>query len=367
MKQDYYQILGVPKDADEKTLKSAYRKLALQYHPDRNPGDKEAETKFKECSEAYEVLSNSEKRQIYDRYGHDGLRGAAGGGGFSGAEEIFSHFGDIFGDLFGGGGFGGQRSQRPRARRGNDLRYDLKLTFKEAAFGIKKTLDINHREKCSPCGGSGAKPGTKPTQCRVCGGRGQVVQGQGMFLISTTCPECRGEGSIVSDPCETCRGRGQVTAQKKVTVDIPPGFADGMSMRYTQHGEPGELGGPPGDLYIVVNVEEDDTFVRDGDDLLVEVGLNIAQAALGDRIKIPVLEGEDDLDIPAGTQPNDRLVLKRRGLTNVQSGRRGDQIVIIRVDIPTDLNGEQKDLMRKLSESLTGKAPKGKKRRLFGK
>lgn len=367
MKQDYYQILGVSKDADEKTLKSAYRKLALQYHPDRNQGDKDAEAKFKEASEAYEVLSNPEKRGIYDRYGHDGLRGAAGGGGFSGAEEIFSHFGDIFGDLFGGSGFGGGRSSRPRPRRGADLRYDLSLTFKEAAFGTKKSIDITHREKCGTCSGSGAKPGTKPTTCRMCGGRGQVVQGQGMFLISTTCPECRGEGSTIADPCGDCRGRGQVTAQKKVSVDVPAGFADGMSMRYTGHGEPGDLGGPPGDLYIVVSVAEDDTFVRDGDDVLVEVGINIAQAALGDRIKVPVLEGDDELDIPPGSQPGDRLVMKRRGLANVQSTRRGDQIVVLRVDIPTDLNGEQKELFKKLAESLTGKVPKGKKRRLFGK
>lgn len=364
-KRDYYEVLGVAREADDKTLKSAYRKLALQYHPDRNPGDASAEAKFKEAAEAYEVLSSPEKRQIYDRYGHEGLRGAAQGPGFGGVEDIFSSFGDIFGDLFGNmGGRGGGRG-RTRARRGDDLRYDLQITFREAAFGIKKTIQVTQHVPCKTCEGSGAKPGTGRETCRSCNGRGEVVHGQGMFLISTTCPTCRGAGSRIESPCETCSGQ-TVTAEKiEVTCDIPAGIADGMSLRYVGKGEPGAMGGPNGDLYVVIRVEEDEVFERKEDDLLVQVGVNIAQAALGDKVMVPTLAGEQEVELKAGTQPGDHMVLRREGLPNLRDGRRGNLIVLWRVDVPTELDGEQRELLAKLHESFGGKPLSKKKRGFF--
>jgi molecular chaperone DnaJ len=362
-KRDFYEVLGVARDADDKVLKSAYRKLALQYHPDRNPGDQAAEAKFKEAAEAYEVLSTPEKRQAYDRYGHDGLRGAAQGPGFSGVEDIFSSFGDIFGDLF--GGMGGQRS-RSRARRGNDVRYDLQISFREAAFGVKRTIEITQQATCSTCEGSGAKAGTSRETCRACGGRGEVMHGQGMFIISTTCPSCRGEGSRIASPCEDCASRGATPKKISVECDIPAGIADGMSLRYVGKGEPGAQGGPTGDLYVVIRVEEDEVFERKDDDLIVQVGVNIAQAALGDKIKVPTLAGETEVDLKAGTQPGDHIVLKREGLPNLRDGRRGSLFIVFRIDVPTELTAEQRELLSKLNESFGGK-PLGKKKRGFFK
>ncbi len=360
-KVDYYEILSVAKDADDRTIKSAYRKLAMQYHPDRNPGDKDAEGKFKECAEAYEVLSTPEKRQIYDRYGHEGLRGQ--GSGFGNAEDVFSHFGDIFGDLFGFGGGGGRG--RSRGRRGQDLKYVLELDFREAAFGVKKKIDVTKHEACETCRGSGAKAGSTPETCRACGGRGQVVHGSGMFLISQTCPECRGEGKTIKEHCPDCRGSGHKKVHKEVEVDVPAGFADNMSLRYTGHGEPGDGGGPAGDLYVVGRVLEHESFVREGDDVYSELALNIAQAALGDKIKVTTLDGEQELQIPPGTQPGDKHTLRAQGVPNVRNGRRGDHIVVCDVQVPTHLNAEQKELLEKLAVSLTGKKPSGKKKHIL--
>ncbi|MCC6811079.1 MAG: molecular chaperone DnaJ [Deltaproteobacteria bacterium] len=366
-KRDYYEVLAVAKDADDKTIKSAYRKLALQFHPDRNPGDASAEAKFKEAAEAYEVLSSAEKRQIYDRYGHEGLRGAAGGPGFSGVEDIFSSFGDIFGDLFGMGGQGGGRGRgRTRARRGDDMRYDLSIGFREAAFGLKKSIEVTTHSPCTTCEGSGAKPGTSRETCRTCGGRGDVMHGQGMFIISTTCPTCRGEGSRIASPCENCSGRGVTPNKSTIEVDVPAGIADGMSLRYVGKGEAGAQGGPAGDLYVVIRVEEDEVFERRDDDLIVQVGVNIAQAALGDRIKVPTLAGEQEIDLPAGTQPGDHTVLRREGLPSLRDGRRGNLIVVFRVEVPTEISSEQRELLNKLNESL-GNKPVAKKKRGFFK
>lgn len=363
MKQDFYEILQVERTADDRTIKTSYRKLAMQYHPDRNPGDPAAEAQFKLCAEAYEVLSTPEKRALYDKYGHDGLRN--NGGGFQGTDDIFAHFGDIFGDLF--GGFGGRQGGggRSRARRGGDIKYVIDLAFKEAIFGTKKKIEITRHEACETCRGSGAKAGTKPEQCRACGGRGQTVHGQGMFLIQQTCAECQGQGTVIKEPCPDCKGGGYKKVRKEVDVEVPEGFADGMSLRYSGHGEPGALGGPPGDLYVVARVEEDDTFVRDGDDLYFELHLNIAQAALGDTLKVPTIDGEEELRLPPGTQHGDKHSLSKRGVPNVRSGRRGEQIIVCNVEVPKELNAEQKDLLEKLAVSFTGKKPSGKRRGLF--
>ncbi len=362
-KRDYYEVLGVARDADERTLKSAYRKLAMQFHPDRNPNDPAAEAKFKEAAEAYEVLSTPDKRARYDRFGHAGLGGAAAGPGFSGMDDIFANFGDIFGDLFGGMG-GPGRGRGQRARRGDDLRYDMSIEFREAALGCKRTIEVPKHESCETCGGSGAAPGTRRTTCNTCGGRGEVMHGQGMFIIATTCPTCRGEGSRLEEPCEKCRGRGTVPKTATVTVDIPAGFADGMSLRYLGHGNPGHNGGPPGDLYVVVRVKEDEIFERRDDDLIVEVDLNVTEAALGARVKVPTLEGEEEQDVPAGTQPGDHVVLRRRGVANVQDGRRGNLIVAFRVTIPQDLSDEQRELLEQLGKTF-GSRPAGKKKKSF--
>jgi molecular chaperone DnaJ len=362
MKQDFYEILGVARDADDRTIKTAYRKLAMQYHPDRNPGDAAAEANFKLCAEAYEVLSSPEKRPVYDKYGHDGLRG---GGGFSGADDIFAHFGDIFGDLF--GGFSGRQSGgHSRARRGGDIKHVMDLAFREAIFGAKKKIEVTRHEACEACRGSGAKAGTKPETCRACGGRGQVVHGQGMFLIQQTCPECEGQGSVVREACVECRGAAYKKVRKEVEVEVPEGFANGMSLRYSGHGEPGANGGPSGDLYVVARVAEDETFVRDGDDLYIELQLNIAQAALGDTIKVQTIDGDEELRLPPGTQHGDKHTFRSRGVPNVRSGRRGDQIVVCNVEVPKELSAEQRELMEKLALSFTGKKPSGgKKRGLF--
>jgi len=359
MPRDYYEVLGVSRDADDKEIKRAYRRMAMDFHPDRNKDDG-AEAKFKEASEAYEVLSDGKKRSIYDRAGFDGLRGT-GFTGFSGVgvEDIFSSFGDIFGDLFG-------FTQRPRRgnapQRGADLRYDMSLAFEEAVFGVEHEIALEQLLPCERCHGSGSAEGSQTVRCPTCQGRGQIVHGQGLFLISTPCPECHGAGQRQTHPCPDCRGDGRTRARRTVTVRIPPGFDDGMSLRYAGEGEPGARGGPPGDLYVAVRVKPHKSLKRDGDDLIAEVTISIAQAALGDSVQLPALEGDETLPIPEGTQPGDVITLKRKGTPRLRGGGRGDLHVIVKVAVPRSLTARQKELLEEFAE-LAEAAPK--KRRLF--
>ena len=298
-KRDYYEVLGIARSASDQEIKSAYRKLALKFHPDRNPDDPEAEEKFKEASEAYSVLSDSQKRGNYDRFGHQGVRGATG---FNPAD--FSDFADIFGDFFGFGdifgGGGGQRRQR--ARRGSDLQYDLEVNFEDAVFGLNTEIQFPRVQNCDACEGSGAAPGSRPVTCTTCSGRGQVYYQQGFFSVGRSCPNCRGTGRTIENPCPTCNGAGQVRQSRKMKINIPPGVDHGTRLRLTGEGEAGPQGGPPGDLYVLLRVREHPIFERNNDDLHCEVPINIAQAALGAEIEVPTLEGTEKLKIPAGTQ-----------------------------------------------------------------
>jgi len=354
-KRDYYEVLGVPQNASDDEIKRTYRKLAMKYHPDRNPNDKEAEEKFKEAAEAYEVLRDSEKREIYDRFGHAGLEGT-GFRGFSGFEDIFSSFGDIFEGFF---GFG-NRSRRSRARQGNSLRYDLALSLEEAFHGKEEEIVFNKWELCEGCHGSGITPGSEPQICSACQGRGQVVRSQGFFQISTTCPSCGGQGRIITDPCKECGGAGRRKAEKKINVKIPPGVDTGLQLRLRGEGEPGEQGGPPGDLFVVIHVREHDFFQREGDHLICEIPISFVQAALGDRVPIPVLgdKGEQELNIPKGTQPGDVLSLPGHGMPNPQGHRRGDLLIKVNVRIPQKLTPEQRDLLESFRETEKRKTRK---------
>jgi molecular chaperone DnaJ len=353
MKQrDYYEVLGVRRDVADKDLKRAYHKLAMQYHPDRNQSP-EAEEKFKEASEAYEVLSDPDKRRIYDTAGFDGLR-SSGFSGFQGVEDIFSSFGDIFGDLF---GFRGARGPGG-ARRGRDLKAELAIEFHEAAFGCQKSMSIPQLLACRRCGGEGAEPGTRPSRCGTCQGRGQVMHGQGMFLVTTTCPECRGQGVQNTHPCRDCRGAGRSEVQRDIKVNVPAGFDDGMSLRYSGEGEAGERGGPPGDLYVVIAVRPHQSLRREGDDLIAEARISMIQAALGGEVSVEGLEGPEGVKIAKGTQPGTIHTLRRKGMPRLRGGGRGDLHVVCKVEIPTSLSPKQK----KLLEEFDGA---GKKRSLF--
>ena len=356
-KRDYYEILGVARTATEVEIKSAYRKLALKFHPDRNPGDKIAEDRFKEAAEAYAVLADTDKRHMYDRFGHAGLGGAATGGFdptvFTGFEDILGGLGDIFGI---GEMFGGQR-RRGGPQRGADLRYDLEISFDESAKGVETTIQIPRQEACETCHGSGAAPGSKPQMCPQCHGRGQLRYQQGFFTVARTCGQCRGTGSIVSSPCPTCRGAGRVQQQRKLTVKIPAGIATGQRLRLSGEGESGAGGGPGGDLYVVVHVQEHPFFHRDGNDLFCEIPLNYPTAALGGEITIPTLEGEETFKVPEGTQSGATFRLRGRGMTDVVSGRsRGDLLVTVKVMTPKKMTKDQ----RKLLEQLAATMPKEK-------
>ena len=358
-KKDYYEVLDVPRNAGEEEIKKSYRKLAMRYHPDRNPGDKEAEEKFKEAAEAYEVLRDREKRQIYDQFGHEGLEGT-GFRGFRGFDDIFSSFGDIFEDFF---GFGTRRGRRNRVRPGNDLRYDMELTLEEAFAGKEEEITFKKWESCKVCNGSGITPGSEPQICATCQGRGQVVRSQGFFQISTTCPSCQGEGRIITDPCHQCQGKGKVKADREISLKIPPGVDTGSQLRLRGEGEPGESGGPPGDLFVVLHVKEHDFFSREGDHLLCEIPISFVQAALGDNIKIPVLgdENNHELKIPQGTQPGEILSLPGQGMPSLRKNRRGDLFVKIAVKIPKRLNQRQKELLEEFAKAKgSNKSKRGK-------
>ncbi|GBC63192.1 molecular chaperone DnaJ [Desulfonema ishimotonii] len=345
-KRDYYEILGISRDADEGEIKSKYRKLAMKYHPDRNPGDKAAEENFKEAAEAYEVLRDPQKRSLYDQYGHQGLEGA-GFSGFGGFDDIFSSFGDIFEDFFGFGG--GRRGGRSRSVRGADLRYDMNLSFMDAAFGTETQISVEKRATCPGCNGSRCEPGSQPETCRHCGGTGQISRSQGFFTVRTTCPHCRGGGQTISDPCKKCGGNGKVVVSKKVSVRIPAGVDTGSRLRLTGEGEPGAQGGPPGDLYVFIQVDAHDFFERHNTDVVCQVPISFIQATLGDKITLPTLNGEKSLDIPKGTQPNELFRFHGEGIPSLRTGQRGDQIIRVDIKTPTGISREQEKLLREFA------------------
>lgn len=354
-KRDFYEVLGVSKTASDDELKKAYRKLAMKYHPDRNQGDKakEAEEKFKEVKEAYEMLSDSQKRAAYDQYGHAGvdpnMRGGMGGGDFGGG--FAEAFGDIFGDMFGGRAGGGARGGR-QVYRGNDLSYSMEITLEEAAKGKDAQIRIPSWDNCDTCHGSGAKPGTSPKTCTTCGGNGSVQMRQGFFSVQQTCPHCRGTGKIIPEPCTACSGQGKIKRQKTLEVKIPAGIDDGMRIRSTGNGEPGMNGGPPGDLYIEIRIKEHDIFERDGDDLHCQVPVSFITAALGGEIEVPTLQGKAAIDIPEGTQAGKQFRLRGKGIKGVRSSYPGDLYCHIVVETPVKLTEYQRKLLRELEESL---------------
>lgn len=354
-KRDYYDVLGVNRNATDDELKAVYRKLALKFHPDRNPGDKAAEEKFKEASEAYEVLRDPQKRRIYDQFGHQGLEGS-GFRGFGGFEDIFSSFGDIFEDFF---GFGTGRRSGNRRRQGADLRYDMTLSFTEAAFGTETEITVEKMETCPVCDGSTCEPGTQPETCGQCQGMGQVSRNQGFFTVRTTCPYCNGRGQSIPHPCKNCRGAGKVRVRKKVAVKIPAGVDTGSRLRLSGEGESGMQGGPPGDLYVFIEVRRHEYFARNNTDVIYRAEISFVQAALGDTITVPTLRGKKSLKIPKATQPGDTFRLPGEGIPSLRSGRNGDQIVQVIIRTPTSLNKKQVKLLKEFqkleSSKLTNK------------
>jgi molecular chaperone DnaJ len=351
-KVDYYELLGVSKTASDQEIKTAYRKLAMQHHPDRNPDNPEAEAKFKECSEAYSVLSDSEKRAAYDRFGHAAFSGGGGGGnpfqgaGFQG--DMGDIFGDIFGEMF---NMGGQR--RPsRVQRGRDLRYDLSLEFEQAVFGFEKEINIRRAETCEDCHGTGAAKGRQPQTCPQCKGSGQMRFQQGFFSVARTCTQCSGTGSIITDPCKTCGGQTTVEREHKILVKVPAGVEQDTRIRYSGEGEAGRYGGPAGDLYVVLSVKKHKFFERDGDDLHCVMPISFPQAALGTELTIETLEGPETIKIPEGVQSGREFRLRGKGVPHLNERGKGDLVVEIRVATPSKLTKQQKDLMKQLSETM---------------
>jgi molecular chaperone DnaJ len=365
--RDYYEVLGVERDANEADIKKAYRRLAMEFHPDRNPDCNESEEKFKECSTAYKVLSDPDTRSRYDRFGHEGLNG--NGSGFRGVEDIFSAFGDLFGDFFGG-------QARRGARRGADLKAELELEFAEAVHGVEKELVISRRETCETCSGSGAKEGTRPNRCGGCGGSGQVMHSQGFFMIQTTCPSCRGEGIIIEDPCGGCRGKGVTSVDKKLTISVPAGVEDGQTLRLAGKGESSPRGGGAGHLYVILRVKDDERFIREGDSVLTIAPISYITAALGGAVDVPTIDdhctGSATIEVEPGTQPGDIQVRRGEGIARLsRRGGRGDHVVQFKVEIPTALGDRERELLRELADEAgvdevgDGKSKSKSKRKLF--
>ncbi len=359
---DYYEVLGVAREASEEEIKKAYRNLALQYHPDRNPDNPVAEQKFKEAAEAYEILRDREKRQMYDRYGHAGVSGAAGGHHFGNNEDIFSHFSDIFSDLFGFSGMGASSASRPQA--GASLRYNHKLSFRQAAKGDTVKITIPRREHCPECSGSGAKVGTSPEHCTSCNGSGQVVRRQGFFHLAVPCPHCQGRGKVISAPCPRCVGHGHVDQHRELSVKIPAGVDTGARLRLRGEGEAGVNGGPNGDLFVDLYVEDDHLFDRDGQNLILNHDINFVDASLGAKLKVPTLDNEVELEIPKGTQSGSVLRLSGHGLPHPNSSRKGDLLVQVHVRTPKSLTKRQEELLREF-HSLEQDKPSQKLKKII--
>jgi molecular chaperone DnaJ len=352
-KRDYYEVLGVARDADETAIKSAYRKLARQYHPDVNKAP-DAEERFKEVNEAYEILSDADKRQAYDRFGHAATQGGFGAGGAGNPFGGMGGFSDLFEEFF--GGFGGARNATRGPARGEDLRYDLEITFQEAVFGAEKEIEIPRLETCPVCQGSGAEPGTKPIRCPQCNGSGEVRRAQqtilGQFVSVTPCPRCNGEREVVTSPCVNCRGQKRVTVTRRLSVSIPAGVDDGMRIRLSGEGEPGERGGPTGSLYVFLHVQPHPVFQRQENDILLELPINIVQAALGCEPDVPTLDGKARLTIPPGTQHGAVFRMRGKGIPVLRGNRRGDQLVTVRIVVPDKLNEKQRKLFQELGDTL---------------
>src|SRR5690349_24851300 len=347
-KRDYYKVLDVARTATEAEIKKSYRRLAMKYHPDRNPNDAEAEEKFKECKEAYEVLTDAQKRAIYDQHGHDGLEARGGGGGFSASDAFSDIFGDVFGDIFGGGRRGG----RQQVFRGADLRYDLELDLEQAVFGHESEVEFTTLGECEACKGSGAAPKSKVVTCKTCHGSGQVRMQQGIFAVQQTCPRCKGRGQVITEPCDSCLGQGRTRKKKNLTVKVPAGVDNGDRIRLAGEGEAGRNGGPPGDLYVEIRVREHPIFERDGSHLSCEVPVRFATATLGGNVEVPTLGGNVDLKVPSETQSGRVFRLREKGVKPVRGGPTGDLFCRVVVETPVNLTDDQKGLLRKLEESM---------------
>ncbi|MEO7318158.1 MAG: molecular chaperone DnaJ [Chthoniobacteraceae bacterium] len=355
-KRDYYEILEVTRTVGGEELKKSYRKLAVKFHPDKNPGDHTAEEKFKELGEAYDVLSDADKRAAYDRYGHaafaQGNAGARGGAGAGGMHDPFDIFREVFGGVFGGAQGGGGRADREGKQRGSDLRYDMQIGLEEAAFGCDKEIEVSKLEACDICEGTGAEQGSRAVTCPGCNGRGQVISSRGFFQVSQTCGRCRGTGTVIERPCRKCGGEGRSEMTSRIKLKIPAGIEDGSRLRSTRNGEAGIRGGPPGDLYVVIHIKEHEIFERDGDSLFCEIPVSFTTASLGGEVEVPTLEGKAHLKIPAGTQGATVFKLRGKGIPSLNATARGDLMVRVLVEVPTKLNSEQRRKLEEFAELM---------------